>query len=70
MFLCGSMKAKDSSIRQAIIDRYRKPDGKCPTKKGGPLHGISGDCWAALAVALTVRDARGTVRTFKEQGML
>ena len=43
MFLCGSMKAKDSNIRQAIIDKLGKEKTKGCTK----------DIWAALAVALT-----------------
>jgi hypothetical protein len=61
MFLCGSMRAKDGNIRQAIIDLF-PPDGagKIPqvgTKnKPGPLYGISGDMWAALGVALTYAD--------------
>lgn len=46
IFLCGSMKAKDANIRQAIIDIL----GKEKTK------GIHKDMWAALAVALTYAD--------------
>lgn len=51
--LCGSVRAKDGNVRQAIIDRY---GGEATTKKGGPLYGISKDVWAALAVALYVID--------------
>ena len=48
--LCHSSKAKDANIRQALIDRI----GSVGTKKfPGPLHGIAGDEWAALAVAVT-----------------
>lgn len=51
--LCGSMKAKDGNIRQALIDRL----GPIGTKKNpGPCYGISKDMWSALAVALTWRD--------------
>ena len=58
MHLCGSTRAKDSNIRQAIIDRYPATGGgKTPQigikNKKGPLYGISKDVWAALAVAIT-----------------
>ena len=43
IFLCGSMKAKDTNIRQALIDLL----GKEKTK------GCAKDIWAALAVAVT-----------------
>lgn len=50
MHLCGTMRAKDGNIRQALIDKFG-PQG---TKKSpGPTYGLSGDCWAALAVAVT-----------------
>lgn len=55
MFLCGSMKAKDANIRQAIMDMYGS-DRKIVlgTKKNpGPLYGMSKDVWAAMGVALT-----------------
>ena len=53
MALCGSTRAKDGNIRQAIIDMYGG-DGAIGTKKSpGPLYGISADAWAALAVGLT-----------------
>lgn len=55
MNLCGSMRAKDANIRQAVMDRF---GGKSATKKDGPLHGVSGDVWSALAVALTWQDQR------------
>ena len=51
MFLCGSAKAKDANIRQALIDRVG-PQG---TKKSpGPTYGVKSHAWAALAVAVTV----------------
>lgn len=46
--LCGSMKAKDANIRQALIDKHGPPGTK---KNPGKTYGISGDIWAALAVA-------------------
>ncbi len=58
MHLCKNNRAKDSNIRQAIIDRYPATGGgKCPQvgvkKNPGPLFGVSADVWAALAVAIT-----------------
>lgn len=48
--LCGSAKAKDGNIRQALIDRLG-PQG---TKKNpGPTYGISCHKWQALAVGIT-----------------
>ena len=63
LHVCGTCKAKDSNIRQALIDRFpRTGGGKTPqigTKKApGPLYGFKTDMWAALAVAVTVRDGR------------
>ena len=46
--ICHSSKAKDANIRQALIDIY----GEVGTKKNqGGTFGMSGDKWAALAVA-------------------
>lgn len=53
MHLCGSMRAKDANIRQRLIDIFGAPGTK---KAPGVLYGMSGDCWAALAVAVTYRD--------------
>lgn len=58
MHLCGSMRAKDPNIRAALLDRFGPGREKAVgTKKNpGPLYGISGDCWSALAVAVTFAD--------------
>jgi len=58
MYLCHTMRAKDSNIRQAIIDRFPATGGgKVPQigtkKEKGPLFGIRSDIWAAIGVALT-----------------
>jgi hypothetical protein len=61
--LCKSSKAKDSNIRQALIDRWGGKDiaiGK--KKKPGPLYGISSDVWAALAVAVTFAENPASAR--------
>lgn len=53
MHLCHSMKAKDSNIRQALIDRFGAPGTK---KAPGTTFGLAGDMWAAFAVAVTHYD--------------
>ena len=58
MNLCGSMKAKDGNIRQALIDRF----GEVGTKKNpGWFYGVSKDVWAAIAVGVTYHDMKLTV---------
>ena len=64
LHLCNSMKAKDKNIRQAIIDRYEPTGGgKIPqigTKaKPGPLFGMKGHAWSALALAITYAETKG-----------
>lgn len=69
--LCGTAKAKDANVRQALIDRFggssalRKAKAAkhnrhgaliVPAVEAGPLAGISSHCWAALAVACVYVD--------------
>lgn len=54
--LCGSLKAKDKNIRQALIDRYAKHDfksGKGVKKNPDTFYGVSKDVWQAVAVGVT-----------------
>jgi hypothetical protein len=66
MHLCGNMRAKDANIRQSLLDRFGpgKELAVGTKKKPGPLYGVSGDCWSALAVAVTwwdtCRESRAT----------
>jgi hypothetical protein len=51
MRLCGTPRAKDANIRQALIDLIG-PQG---TKRApGPTYGVKSHAWAALGVAMTV----------------
>ena len=58
LHLCHSAKANDAAIRQALLDRFGPGrEQAIGTKKApGPLYGISGDVWSALAIAVTVSD--------------
>jgi hypothetical protein len=54
LHVCGSPRAKDANIRQALMDTY----GPVGTKKQpGPLYGVKSHVWAALAVAVTAEAA-------------
>lgn len=58
--LCNSMKAKDGNIRQALIDKWGGKDVAIGKKKTpGPLYGVAGDTWQALAVAVTWAETFG-----------
>ncbi len=57
MHLCGSMRAKDSNVRAALIDRFGPPGTK---KAPGLTYGISKDSWQALALAVTWYDLNFT----------
>jgi hypothetical protein len=58
MHLCGTTKAKDGNIRQAIIDMYEGIGGgkikQIGTKKQpGPLYGVTTHIWPAIGVGMT-----------------
>lgn len=58
LHLCGSPRAKDGNIRQALIDRYGPGKERAVGLKRspGPLYGMKADCWSALAVAITAAE--------------
>lgn len=58
MHLCGTNRAKDANVRQALLDMFPATGGGKTPQIGtkalpGPLYGVSSHAWAALAVAVT-----------------
>ncbi len=54
LHLCGSVKAKDSNVRQALIDRFGGKEKAIGKKANpGPLYGVKSHAWSALALAIT-----------------
>jgi len=45
---CQTLKAKDTNIRQVLVDRFGEPGTK---KNRGMLYGVTADLWSALAIA-------------------
>ena len=57
--ICHSPKATDTTIRQALADRFaygQKNHGKGNAKEPGWFYGFSNDIWSAYAVAVTAID--------------
>lgn len=59
MHVCGSPRAKDANIRQALIDRWGgKAEAVGTVKQPGPLYAVKSHAWAALAVAVTAAETK------------
>jgi len=61
--LCGSMRAKDPNIRQALLDML----GPAGTKKRpGPTYGVHSHAWSALAIAVIAIGAQNLPIPFEQ----
>lgn len=61
MNLCGTMRAKDSNVIQALVDRFApgaRNYGKGTKKDKGWFYGFSADIWQAYALGVTYLDRR------------
>lgn len=59
LHFCHSVKAKDTNVRQALVDRFAlgQPNhGKGTAKAPGWFHGFRADVWAAYALAVYAAD--------------
>ncbi len=61
LHLCGSMRAKDANIRQALLDKFGGDSAIGKKATPGPLYGLHGHGFAALAVAVTWWETIGNV---------
>lgn len=63
LHLCGTNKAKDANVRQALLDLFPRLGGGATPQVGtkskpGPLYGITSHAWPALGVAITALAAK------------
>lgn len=60
LHLCGTSKAKDPNVRQALLDLFPRTGGGATPQIGtraqpGPLYGVSTHAWPALGVAVVAQ---------------
>lgn len=62
LHLCGSMQANDAHVRTTLLDRFGpgKELAIGTTKRRGPLYGLKGHEFSALAVAMTWIETHAT----------
>lgn len=66
LFHCNSARATDANIRMSIIDRFGGTEKAIGKKKTpGPLYGISGHLWAALALAIAWSETKACTNSDK-----
>ena len=59
LHLCGTARASDANITQALVDRFAPGQanrGKGTKGKPGFFHGFKADVWQAMALAVYVAD--------------
>lgn len=65
LHLCGSVRAKDANIIQALVDRFAsgQPNyGKGTKQAPGWFYGFKADVWQAYALGVTYIDKQGEGR--------
>jgi hypothetical protein len=56
--ICGTPRANDSNVRQALLDRFGGSKAIGLKKSPGPLYGISNHLWSALAAAIAYKEMK------------
>lgn len=60
MHLCGTSKAKDPNVWQALLDKFGGESAVGKKASPGPLYGVKSHARAALAVAVTAAETMVT----------
>lgn len=61
--LCGSVRAKDGNIRQALLDKFGGEAAVGKKASPGPLYGVRSHIWPALALVVTYAETTREGRT-------